>query len=130
MADNYLEKRYDEIFGHGGNSAAVRSHAPGIEALLRKMAEDGPFNPAYKVMDIQMEAITRVARMLPADITGQLEIKFQGDEIFIEDKTVEGNERKGVATGIALQSMLFKAAEMGLRGKVTFGEAIIVKIGR
>lgn len=134
MADNYLEKRYEEVFGRGASGTAAKARTPGVEAMLRRISDDTPFDPDYKVMDIQMDAIMRVVPMLSPDICARLDISCDGNEIFIRAKEPQdvGEEdfRNGAAVGAAVQSILFKAAGLGLRGKVTLSDGAVIRIGK
>ena len=134
MADNYLEKRYEEVFGRGASGTAAKARTPGVEVMLRRISDDTPFDPDYKVMDIQMDAIMRVVPMLSPDICARLYISCNGNEILIRAKEPQdvGEEdfRNGAAVGAAVQSILFKAAGLGLRGKVTLSDGAVIRIGK
>lgn len=62
MADNYLEKRYDEVFGSGSRSSAASSRrsSPSLETLLSKNRSYRGFDTSYKVHRLQLEALVRV----------------------------------------------------------------------
>lgn len=62
MADNYLEKKYEEYL-HG--KSVVRKSEPSIDTLLdRVAASSGPAEPEYAVKQAQLDAIERSVRKL------------------------------------------------------------------
>lgn len=73
MADNYLEKRYDEVFGSGRKSSGsgVRLSGPFLETLLLKNRSFRGFDSSYKVHRLQLEAIVRVNTKLASGMNAQ-----------------------------------------------------------
>lgn len=101
MADNYLESRYREIFENQGSPA--RKGGASLDMILRKSAEQGEPDPAYKVHALQVGAIVRSIRLA----FGEIECCSDGPVITIaipDDFTA----------GRIAQTALLKASEMGL----------------
>lgn len=145
MADNYLEKRYDEVFGSGRTKVRRIGHTLD-ELLLRNRSYRG-YLKDYVVKREELERIVGVCCKIPsarnqqvlrfrlvtkengADIVNrnirlgaalpELHLPFPGTEpeafIVICSITPE-NKMVDIDMGIAIQSMLLKAVEMGLGG--------------
>lgn len=146
MADNYLEKRYEEVFGRdaGHRKAPAR---PGLDTLLLHNRSFRGYDKSYVVHRRQLDAMiavnTKVAssvnlqrlRFRPvvkgpeADLVNahirmgrglpELHLPFPGTEpeaFIIVCSTVPENPGIDIDLGISLQSMLLKAVEMGLGG--------------
>ena len=146
MADNFLEKRYDEVFGR--NSASGPSvKKPTLDKLLLKNRSYRAYDKNYKVHQLQLDAIigvnTRVASganaqtlrfhivnggekaagMLPLIHLGgalpELHLPFPGTEpetFIVVCSTGQESPIIDIDLGISLQSMLLKAVELGLGG--------------
>ena len=147
MADNYLEKRYEEVFKSGGK--AVNRHSPGVETLMRRTRSYRAYDQSYEVMEIQLEAIVR-ANTLVASARNQQALRFRLLTRASGSVRMQGLYRLGRALpelhlpapgtepeafivicsvlpecknididlGISCQSMLLKATEMGLQGVI------------
>ena len=148
MADNYLEKRYEEVFGpSGGHKSAPRR--PSLDTLLLHNRSYRGFVKEHVVHRRQLDAMiavnTRVAssvnlqrlRFRPvvkgpeADLVNKhirmgrglphLQLPFPGTEpeaFIVVCSTVAENPGIDIDLGISLQSMLLKAVEMGLGGLI------------
>lgn len=148
MADNYLEKRYEEVFGpSGGHKSAPRR--PSLDTLLLHNRSYRGFVKDHVVHRRQLDAMiavnTRVAssvnlqrlRFRPvvkgpeADLVNKhirmgrglphLQLPFPGTEpeaFIVVCSTVAENPGIDIDLGISLQSMLLKAVEMGLGGLI------------
>ena len=148
MADNYLEKRYEEVFGpSGGHKSAPRR--PSLDTLLLHNRSYRGFVKEHVVHRRQLDAMiavnTRVAssvnlqrlRFRPvvkgheADQVNKhirmgrglphLQLPFPGTEpeaFIVVCSTVPENPGIDIDLGISLQSMLLKAVEMGLGGLI------------
>ena len=146
MADNYLEKKYEEVFGRGAGARTI-ANRPSLETLLRRNRSYRGYDSSYVVHRRQLEAIVRVntmvasgmnqqrlrfrlitkgedsAKLLPLIKLGaalpELHLPFPGTEpeAFIV-VCCEGEENAvlDIDLGISLQSMLLKAVELGLGG--------------
>ena len=67
MADNYLEKRYEEVFGSGaGRKAVVRRVGEPLDRLLLKNRSHRSFDPAVAVTREQLLRIIGVNTKLPS----------------------------------------------------------------
>ncbi len=145
MADNYLEKRYEEVFGAGRTKVKRVGHTLD-ELLLRNRSYRG-YNKDYVVKREELERIVGVCNKVPSARNQQvlrfrlvtkdtgaekvlrnikmgaalpeLHLPFPGTEpeaFIIVCSTQEENKMIDIDLGIAIQSMLLKAVEMGLNG--------------
>jgi len=73
MADNYLEKRYEEVFGSAGKQSASSSRpaAKSLETLLLRNRSFRGYDSSYKVHRLQLEAIVRVNTMVASGMNAQ-----------------------------------------------------------
>ena len=148
MADNYLEKRYEEVFGRDAGHKKAPSR-PSLDTLLLHNRSYRGYDKSYVVHRRQLEAMiavnTRVAssvnlqrlRFRPvvkgpeADAVNKfirlgrglphLQLPFPGREpeaFIIVCSTVAENPGIDIDLGISVQSMLLKAVEMGLGGVI------------
>lgn len=148
MADNYLEKRYDEVFGHGKVSG-ISLRKPTLDQLLHRNRSFRGYDKSYTVHQLQMEAIVGVNTKVASSINGQrlrfrlvtkgpeadtvlkhirmgralpeLNLPFPGTEpeaFIIVCATSQENASIDIDLGISLQSMLLKAVELGLGGLI------------
>lgn len=148
MADNYLEKRYDEVFGHGKVSG-ISLRKPTLDQLLHRNRSFRGYDKSYTVHQLQMEAIVGVNTKVASSINGQrlrfrlvtkgpeadtvlkhirmgralpeLNLPFPGTEpeaFIIVCTTAPENASIDIDLGISLQSMLLKAVELGLGGLI------------
>jgi len=144
MADNYLEKRYEEVFGQGRTAHTGTVSRPSVETLLRKNRSYRTYDASYKVQYRQLEAIVRVNTFIPSAMNrqplrfklvtldngaakmrafyrlgGALNLPPEGGEpnaFIIVCSCVTPDNYVYIDLGISSQSMLVKAAEMGLNG--------------
>ncbi len=148
MADNYLEKRYDEVFGKGQKTAKVQKR-PSLDSLLLKNRSVRGFSSDYLVHPLQLKSIVSVNTKIPSGMNQQA-LRFhliaQGPEAEIVNRNIKlgaalpelnlpfpGTEPNAfiivasekeespildIDLGISLQSMLLKATEMGLNGVI------------
>ena len=147
MADNYLEKRYEEVFGAGRTK--VRRVGRTLDELLLRNRSHRGYNKNYVVRLDELERIVGVCSKVPsarnqqvlrfrlvtrdtgADIVlrniklgaalPELHLPFPGTEpeaFVVICSTVAENKMVDIDLGIAIQSMLLKAVEMGLNGIV------------
>lgn len=127
MADNYLEKRYEEVFGRGqaaGKSAPAR---PSLDKLLSLLRDCTEYDNGYAVHPLQMEAILGVLSRHPAP-DGFRFISASGDngiescpEACIvalydgaADKDFAGSTDAAIRLGAAIENLRLKAIELGL----------------
>ena len=162
MADNYLEKRYEETLGSGKIRVKKIGHT--IDELLTKNRSTRGYKKAYQVNVGELERIAAVCTKIPSarnqqvlrfklvthdtplrssstsPTTGEeyasaqvlslvkmgaalpeLHLPFPGTEpeaFIIVCSTVEESPMVDIDLGIAAQSMLLKAVEMGLNGLI------------
>lgn len=143
MADNYLEKRYEEVFG--ANRPKVKRVGHPLDDLLLRNRSYRGYNKSYVVKKEELERIVGVCAKIPsarnqqvlrfrlvtsnegADVVlsniklggalPQLNLPFPGTEpeaFIIVCCEQDPNPFIYVDLGIALQSMSLKAVEMGL----------------
>ena len=149
MADGYLEKRYEEVFGKGAKKTVVKHTS--IDTLFEKNRSYRGYNQEFVVKRDMLERIVAVNTKI-ASAKNQQVLRFKlvtketGAEIITQNMKLGGllpelhlpfpgtepeafiiicstaPENKfvdidlGIALGIAAQSMLLKATEMGLNG--------------
>ena len=147
MADNYLEKRYDEVF----NSQKVKIKRIGHtvdELLLRNRSYRG-YNKSFVVSEDMLQRIVSACSRIPSArnqqalrfrlvtkgdesdfvlkslkmgaALPQLHLPFPGTEpeaFIVVCSTKEEDRMIDIDLGIALQSMLLKTVEMGLGGLI------------
>lgn len=147
MADNYLEKRYEETLG--ANKPKVRRIGHPVDDLLKRNRSVRGYKKAYVVSRNELERIVSVCSRIPSACNQQvlrfrlvtkesgadrvlplvkmggalpeLHLPFPGTEpeaFILCCSTVPESPLVDVDLGIALQSMLLKAVEMGLNGLI------------
>lgn len=146
MADNYLESRYEEVFGKGPKASKVQKR-PGLDTLLLRNRSVRGYSRDYAVHMLQLRTIVSVNTRIPSAMNQQA-LRFhliaQGEEAAIVNRSIklgaalpelnlpfpgtepeafiiaasekEENPLLDIDLGISLQSMLLKAVEMGLNG--------------
>lgn len=145
MADNYLEKRYEEVFGSGRTKVKRIGHT--LDELLLKNRSQRGYLKDYVVKREELERIVGVCSKIPSARNQQvlrfrlvtkdsgadkvlpniklgaalpeLHLPFAGTEpeaFIVIMSTVKEDKFVDVDLGMALQSMLLKAVEMGLNG--------------
>ena len=143
MADNYLEKRYDEVFGKGAKSA--RPSRPGLDVLLKNNRSYRGYDRSYEVKMLQLrrmiEVNTKIASAMNQQVLRfrpvlrgpeadrvnslirmgaalkELNLPFSGTEpeaFIVICSTVPESRFVDMDLGISMQSMSLKAVEMGL----------------
>jgi nitroreductase len=145
MADGYLEKRYDEVFGRGAKKTVVKHVS--LETLMEKNRSYRGYDKSFEVKREMLERIvavnTKIAsaknqqalrfklvtketgaehivqNMKLGGLLPELHLPFPGTEpeaFIIICTTLPENKFVDIDLGIAAQSMLLKATEMGLNG--------------
>lgn len=145
MADNYLEKRYDEVFGSATRKVKHVGHS--LDELLIKNRSCRGYVKDYVVTREVLEQIVDVCTKVPSARNQQVlryklvtrdtgaaqvlaNIKLGGalpelhlpfpdtepESYIIVCSSVPENKMVDIDLGIALQSMLLKAVELGLNG--------------
>ena len=143
MADNYLEKRYEETLGNGKTRVKRIGHT--VDELLTKNRSTRGYKKAYKVSRHELERIASVCSRIPSARNQQvlrlrlvthdsgadkvlplirmgaalpeLHLPYPGTEpeaFIVCCTTVKESKLVDIDLGIALQSMALKAVEMGL----------------
>lgn len=143
MADNYLEKRYEETLGC--NRPKVKRIGHTVDELLLRSRSHRGYNKNYVVSRAELERIVGVCSRIPSGCNQQvlrfylvtrdsgadrvlplvrmgaalpeLHLPFPGTEpeaFIVCCSTVKENKLVDIDLGIALQSMALNAVEMGL----------------
>lgn len=143
MADNYLEKRYAEVFGPGAPKTGARR--PGLDILLTRNRSFRGYDKSYVVHPRQLETILAVNPKIASGMNAQrlrfhpvtkgpeaeiilqhiglgaalpeLHLPLPGTEpeaFIVVCATCEENPIVDIDLGISLQSMALKAVELGL----------------
>ena len=144
MADNYLEKRYEEVFG---NKKTVKRVGQTLDSLLLKNRSCRGYDHSVRVGEDVLRKIVAVNTKIPSARNQQvlryrlvtaddevsavngsirlggalpeLHLPFKGTEplsFIIVCSSIEAEKYVYVDLGISLQSMLLKAVEIGLNG--------------
>lgn len=71
MADNYLEKRYEEIFGSGAGSRKAAPARPSLDTLLLRNRSFRGYDKSYVVHRRQLDAIIAVNTRVASSINLQ-----------------------------------------------------------
>ena len=145
MADNYLEKRYDEVFNSG--KTKVRRIGHPVDDLLKRNRSYRGYYKDFVVSEEMLRRIVSVNSSIPSGRNQQAlrfrlvtrgeesdavlsnirlaaahpewHLPLQGAEpeaFIVVCSTVAENKVVDIDLGISLQSMLLKAVEMGLGG--------------
>lgn len=148
MADNFLEKRYDEVF-KGGAACKSTPQKPSLDKLLLRNRSYRGYDKTYIVHRRQLEAIVAVNTKVASSVNTQklrfhlvtkgeesakvnshirmgralpeLHLPFPGTEpeaFIVVCATCPENSGVLIDLGISLQSMLLKAVELGLGGLI------------
>ena len=122
MADNYLEKRYEEVFGKGNVRHPSLPSRASLDKLLLKSGGFRCFDKAYAVHRIQLEAIVGVnTKVLPGGSVLSLEFRpvTEGENALIVICSSEAETPElYIRVGASLQAMMLKAADLGLGGMI------------
>ena len=149
MADNYLEKKFEEFYG--AKKTVVRHSSASLDALLVRNRSCRGYDKSYKVHRLQLERIAGVCTKVASAMNRQplrfrlvtavesklsetvqhhihlggalpeLHLPLPGTEpeaFIIVCSAVPEDRYVDMDLGIAAQSMLLKATEMGLAGIV------------
>lgn len=139
MADNYLEKRYEEVFGSGARKVTVKHSTPSLNTLLVKNRSIRRYRQDFVVTEEQLRTIVEVNVKLGSAMNRQAlrfrivadnaegEVNALRDILFREQarsesarayvivySTITEERYIDIDLGISLQSMALKAAELGL----------------
>ncbi len=112
MADNYLEKKYEEYL-HG--KSVIRRANPSLDSLLDFIRRDGgAAEPGYAVKQAQLDAAVRSAEKLG------IEAEISTDEAAAEIRLRCGS---AFSLGELTLAIRLKAAELKLRSEVSLDGA-------
>lgn len=147
MADNYLEKRYDEVFGTGKTRVKRVGHT--LDELLTRNRSCRGYHKAFVVTEEMLRRVISVCNKLPSARNQQVlryRLVVQGPEaaavlravkmggalpelhlplpgtepeaFVVVCSTVAETAMTDIDLGIAAQSILLKAVETGLNGLI------------
>ena len=105
MADNYLEKRSEEL---SRGKTVIRRSNPSLDSLLKSL-ETKVSDPSYVVKQAQLDALVRSASLLGADAT------FRADEASATIRLECGDP---LTAGECLLALRLKAAELKLGSRI------------
>lgn len=139
MADNYLESRYEEVFGSGARKSVIKRTNPSLNTLLVKNRTIRRFRQDIDINAEQLSTIVNVNSSLASAMNRQLlrfrpvdssdidkinalrqilfrePVREESARAFIIVYSILPEERYiDIDLGISLQSMALKAAELGL----------------
>lgn len=140
MADNYLEKRYEEVYGAGAGKTVIRKASPSLETLMHRTRSARVYDNTYEVMQAQLEAVVRVNGLIASArnqqalrfkiltrrsgsekmqglyrLSGQVPDASVAPDAFIVICASEETRYVDIDLGISAQSMALKASELGLQ---------------
>lgn len=143
MADNYLEKKFEEM---GKVRPIIRHNHLSLDTLLHRNRSYRGYDPSRKVTEEELKQLVAVTTLVPSGMNRQalryrivteaesgkilplvhmggalpeLHLPFPGTEpraFIVVCSTVPESPVIDIDLGIAAQSMLLKAVEMGLNG--------------
>ncbi len=147
MADNYLEKRYEEVFGN--EKPRVKRVGHPLDDLLKRNRSCRGYNKNFVVSDAMLQQIVGVCTKIPSArnqqvlrfrlVTQDTEARSVLQQVtmgaalpelhlplpdtaprafVVVCSTIPENPMVDIDLGIAAQSMLLKAVEMGLNGLI------------
>lgn len=96
MADNYLEKRYEEIFGKGASARKSFPSKPSLDNLLLRNRSYRGYDNSYAVHSIQLEAIVSVNVRVASSVNLQ-RLRFRMVTAGAEAEVVNAHIRMGRA---------------------------------
>lgn len=105
MADNYLEKRSEEL---SRGKTVIRRSNPSLDSLLKSLGTKVS-DPSYVVKQAQLDALVRSASLLGADAT------FKTDEA---SATISLECPDPLTAGECLLALRLKAAELKLGSRI------------
>lgn len=120
MADNYLEKRYNEVFG---TKKTVKKIGQTLDSLFEKTVKIQQVSNNLTVSEDVLNKIIAVNQKI-ISLNGGNKLFFKpvsGENAFIIVSAGKTDETTLINLGISLQSMLLKTVEIGFGGKIISG---------
>ena len=143
MADNFLEKRYDEVFGSKGGGRTAGPSKPSLDQLLSSLSRNDGYDDSYVVHPLQLDAIISSVTRYPtteyetfsfktktfpcngmADTGSHEGVNGAAILVFCEEKGRDADIRLGEI----IRTIKLKAAELGLSGRVLTDAEQIARI--
>lgn len=125
MADNYLEKKYEEL---RQGRPVLRRNTPSLDSMLKKIGREGMTpDPSYVVKQAQLDAVVRSASLVGEGLSFETFETSDGNApSYVKAVTFDS----GVLLGQAILAIRLKAAELGLCSKVEPDSCQIVYLFR
>lgn len=121
MADNYLEKRYEQVYGCGSSPGSGLIRRPSLDSLFDRCSHSGGFCKDYAVHRLQLEAIAAAPARAGLCADGELSTVLLPSAAAIAVCSASGESVSSVfKAGRIIQTMVLKAAEMGLGTRVEY----------
>ena len=117
MADNYIEKRMEEL--RSGASSQSQAQIRNLDSLVVKSAEKAAMDPEYKVHSLQLAAIMVTVKR--ADIS-DVEVSAADGAVIVSPSDAS-DAAAMINAGRVVQTVILKANEMGLCAAVESIEA-------
>lgn len=125
MADNFLEKRYEEVFGSRSRAAQL-PRRPSLDSLLSRTRTDNELKPDYPVNAIQAEAVAAAGKQTDGVFSFETRPEGRLQRIIPSCGDVADREMR---FGAVLLAMRLKAAELGL-GSRKDSDPVSIIIGK
>lgn len=103
MADNYLEKRYEEVFGSGARKVTVKRSTPSLNTLLVKNRSIRRYRQDFTVTEEQLRTIVEVNVKLGSAMNRQA-LRFR----IVADNAMEEVNAASTDKVNALRNILFR----------------------
>lgn len=137
MADNYLEKRYDELFGSGRSKTIIKKVGTPVPSLLEKLRKTPDFSTTFPIANTTIDSLLSIKeRMffvspqpdfklsvlsandpcikLPDNLAEQTSATDAKNYLLLESDNPH-QENFNFNCGILVQTLLLRATELGLK---------------
>lgn len=128
MADNFLEKRYEEVFG-SRSRAASGPNRPSLDSLLARVSANAAPDPSYPVNAIQAETVVKAGKTADRSGNVALDIRQEGKLQRIIPSCPASDANRDLILGEVLLAMRLKAAEIGL-GSIVSYDPLSITLGK
>lgn len=132
MADNYLEKRYEEVFGKGAKRTVPAIHRS-LDSLLGQSCSDFKMNAEWPVNAKQLELIAAAAERVCGKALFEIRISPSPAQIAIFPQQ-ENAGNAMLDAGRAIQAMILKSFDLGLAAELQEGAPggplAVIRVGK
>lgn len=108
MADNYIEKRMEEL--RSGAASQSQSQIRNLDSLVVRSAEKAVMDPEYKVHSLQLAAI--MVSVKRADVPN-VDVSTADGAVIVAPSSAS-DAAAVINAGRVVQTVILKASEMGL----------------